>query len=495
MGDDLAISVRDVTKHYMIYSRPEDRLKQSVVPRLQRLVKREPTKYFTDFAALSNVSFDVGRGETVGIIGRNGCGKSTILQVVCGILQPSAGAVEVNGRIAALLELGAGFNPEFTGRENVYMNGAILGLSQKEMNERFDQIAAFADIGAFIEQPVKTYSSGMCVRLAFAVAINVDPDILVIDEALAVGDVAFQRKCFARLEQISERGGTILFVSHSTGSIVELCDRAILLDGGELLLDGKPKRVTNQYLKLVHMPAEKLVEAREKVRAMQELPDEDEPEAGEKDAAGAADTAQDKTAQPVANGAARGEESDEERQQRLEEEEGWFDPNLKSQSVVEYESRGARIRDLRILAPSGRQVNVLKMGQRYTYEYYVDFDKMAENVVFGMMIKTVNGMELAGANNDRRKELRIKRVEDGQSMKITFEFECRLMPNAYFGTAGVMGTVDEEHDFLHRNLDLIAFRVMPGSEMSEFDNGHFGLDTRFDAVVVGNVNQLEQHQI
>jgi len=491
MTADFAIRVQGVSKHHLIFQKPQDRLKQMIVPRLQGLVRREPTRYYQDFAAINGVSFDVKRGETVGIIGRNGCGKSTILQIICGILQPSTGSVEVNGRIAALLELGAGFNPEFTGRENIYMNGAILGLDQKEMDKRFDDIAAFADIGDFIERTVKTYSSGMYVRLAFAVAINVDPDILVIDEALAVGDVAFQRKCFARLEQISERGATILFVSHSTGSVVELCDRAILLDGGELLLDGKPKRVTNQYLKLVHMPAEKLAEAREMVKAMQDLPDEkpqevvSEPptERGAEDAA----------TPSVINGAAT-EESPEARERRLEEEEGWYDPNLKSQSVVEYESKGARIRDLRILAPSGRQVNVLKMGQRYTYEYYVEFDKMSENVVFGMLFKTVSGTELAGANNDRRKEFRIKHVEAGQAIKVSFEFECRLMPNVYFGTAGVVGTVKGQHDYLHKNIDLIAFRIMPGSEISEYDYGYFGLETQFNAVVVDKIDHLEAQQ-
>src|SRR5262245_22220073 len=210
-SDDVAIRIRDVDKHYLIFARPEDRLKQMLVPRLQRLACRAQSRYYRDFAALTGVSFDIKRGETVGIVGRNGSGKSTLLQIVCGTLRPTHGTVEVNGRIAALLELGAGFNPEFTGRENVYLNAAILGLSRAEIDERFQSIADFADIGEFIEQPVKTYSSGMYVRLAFATAINVDPDILVVDEALAVGDEAFQRKCYARIEAIKEKGGTILF--------------------------------------------------------------------------------------------------------------------------------------------------------------------------------------------------------------------------------------------------------------------------------------------
>lgn len=239
-SDDVAISVKDLHKHFLIFSRPQDRLKQMIVPKLQRATFLSPKKYYKEFAAVSSVSFDIKRGETVGIIGRNGSGKSTLLQLICGTLRPSTGSVIVRGRVAALLELGAGFDPEFTGRENVYMNATILGASRAEIDERFESIAAFADIGEFIEQPVKTYSSGMYIRLAFAVAINVDPDILIIDEALAVGDEAFQRKCFARLEKIQERGGTILFVSHSASSIVQLCTKAILLDAGEMILEGKP---------------------------------------------------------------------------------------------------------------------------------------------------------------------------------------------------------------------------------------------------------------
>ena len=459
MTSKSAICVRSVSKHYLIFQKPPDRLKQMIVPRLQRLAGREPSRYYNEFSALNGVSFEVARGETVGIIGRNGCGKSTVLQIICGTLQPSVGEVRVNGRIAALLELGAGFNPEFTGRENVYMNGAILGLSQRELDERFDEIAAFADIGQFIEQPVKTYSSGMYVRLAFAVAINVDPDILVIDEALSVGDVAFQRKCFARLEQIRERGGTILFVSHSTGSIVELCDRAILLDGGELLLDGDPKRVTNQYLKLMNMPAEKLARAREKIRALQDLAEPEEEGGEEKKVA----EKEGRIALRV--GKPQEEETEEERERRLEEEEGWHDPNLQSQSKVEYESRGARIRDLRILAPSGRQVNVLKMGQRYTYEYYVDFEEEAQDVGFGMLIRSVSGLELAGAGMELRKDLRLSTVQEDHKARARLEFSANLLPGSYYLNAGVMAAQNGGRDYVHRLLDGLIFQIAPEKDL------------------------------
>ncbi|MBI3442008.1 MAG: ABC transporter ATP-binding protein [Proteobacteria bacterium] len=227
-SNDIAIRVSNLSKCYHLYDAPRDRLKQFVAPRLQRLVGQNAKQYFREFWALKDVSFEVKKGETVGIIGRNGSGKSTLLQIICGTLTPTSGTVETSGRIAALLELGSGFNPEFTGRENVYMNAAVLGLSKEEVDKRFDDIAAFADIGQFIEQPVKTYSSGMVVRLAFAVIAHVNADILIIDEALAVGDTFFNQKCMRFLREFREKG-TILLVSHDTASVMALCDKAILL--------------------------------------------------------------------------------------------------------------------------------------------------------------------------------------------------------------------------------------------------------------------------
>ena len=247
MCSDIAIRVENLSKCYQIYNKPADRLKQSLCPRVQRLLGREPQQYFKEFWALKNVSFEVKKGETVGIIGRNGSGKSTLLQMICGTLTPTSGSVQTFGRVAALLELGAGFNPEFTGRENVYLNASILGLSQEEIDQKFDAIAAFADIGEHLEQPVKTYSSGMFVRLAFAVIAHVDADILIIDEALAVGDAFFTQKCMRFLRDFM-KSGTILFVSHDTGAIVNLCTYALLIRNGVIAQAGTPKEVTETYL-------------------------------------------------------------------------------------------------------------------------------------------------------------------------------------------------------------------------------------------------------
>lgn len=246
---DVAVSVRDVGKRYRIYEKPQDRLKQMLFARLGR-------RYGEDFWALRHVSFDVAPGERFGVIGRNGSGKSTLLQVIAGTLAPTEGDVHIHGRVAALLELGSGFNPEFTGRENVFINGAIQGLSREQVHARFDEIAAFADIGDFIDQPVKLYSSGMFVRLAFAVSTSVEADVLLIDEALAVGDVFFRQKCYRRLEALRDRGVSVILVSHAIGDIEEFCKHALLLDHGRPQFVGPSVQAVKQYY---------LIESRDRV--------------------------------------------------------------------------------------------------------------------------------------------------------------------------------------------------------------------------------------
>jgi ABC-type polysaccharide/polyol phosphate transport system ATPase subunit len=239
MSSDIVLKVNHIGKRYEIYEAPHHRLFQTLF--------RGRKQFYKEFWALRDVSFEVKRGECVGIIGRNGSGKSTLLQIIVGTLASTAGDVEATGRVSALLELGSGFNPEFTGRENVYMNGAILGLSKTQMDKKFDEIAAFAEIGEFIDQPVKIYSSGMYVRLAFSIAINVDPDILIIDEALAVGDIRFQVKCYRKFDEFREKNKTILFVSHSSSDVVRLCDRAIWLDNGIIRNSGPSKNIVEEY--------------------------------------------------------------------------------------------------------------------------------------------------------------------------------------------------------------------------------------------------------
>ncbi len=243
MSSEIIICAENIGKCYQIYDRPIDRLKQSLW--------RGRKQFFKEFWALKNVSLKIKKNETVGVIGSNGSGKSTLLQIVCGILSPTEGKLKVNGRIAALLELGSGFNPEYTGRENIYMNASIMGLSKAEMDSRYEEVVAFADIGGFIDQPVKMYSSGMYVRLAFAAAVNVSPDILVVDEALSVGDARFQQKCMDKIRNFCKTG-TVIFVSHDTAAVTELCSRVFWIESGKIRLDGTPKFVTEKYLQYMY---------------------------------------------------------------------------------------------------------------------------------------------------------------------------------------------------------------------------------------------------
>lgn len=252
MSSEVAIRVENISKCYQIYDQPRDRLKQFILPKINAALNFPEKKYYHEFWALNNLSFEVKKGEAVGILGRNGSGKSTLLQMICGTLNPTSGSIQTVGRIAALLELGSGFNPEFSGKDNVYLNGSLLGLTKDQIDEKYDAIAAFADIGDHLNQPVKTYSSGMLVRLAFAVQVQVEPDILIVDEALAVGDWLFQKRCFQKIEQLISNGTTLLFVSHDQESVRTLTNRALLLDKGKMLSWGASSEVVLSYRKLLH---------------------------------------------------------------------------------------------------------------------------------------------------------------------------------------------------------------------------------------------------
>lgn len=408
------IELRRVSKAYPIYERPADRMKEAFHP-LRR-------KYHHPFYALRDVSFSVTKGETIGIVGRNGSGKSTLLQILCRVLSPTDGEVYVGGRTAALLELGTGFDPEFSGRENVYLNAGILGMSREEVDRRFDEIVTFSGIGDFIEQPLKSYSSGMVVRLAFSVMINVDADILVIDEALAVGDEAFQRKCFGRLASFVERGRTLVFVSHSPQTVTQLCDRALLLEGGRLVIDAGAGEVIREYHRRIYSPGSKDAEM------------------------SAGDT-------PVENGndAETGEESA-------------FDPALYSQSALIYEQQGARIDNIRMLNRRDEAVNSLTVGGVYTLVYEVTFSADARRVVFGSMVKTVSGLELGGMVSHPL-TAPMPHAASGSRVEVRFEFQCSLAPGFYFVNAGVVGQVDGKNGYLHRVVDALMLRVEPDNHL------------------------------
>ena len=432
-----AIEIRNVSKAFPVYARPHHRL-------LQMLARSNKRRWYNEFVALRDVSFQVARGETLGVVGRNGSGKSTLLQIICGTQTPTAGEVNVNGRVAALLELGSGFNPEFTGRENVFLNGAVLGLCQEEIERRFDSIAAFAEIGEFMERPVRTYSSGMYVRLAFAVAINVTPDILVVDEALSVGDEAFQRKCFARINRIREDGATVLFVSHSASTVVELCNRAVLLDGGELLAIGTSKFVVSRYQKMLYSPSDKVMAIREAIRS--------EFESGS--AAGAGDM-------PVAMSSAGGRPGPEGdgTASAADADEAYFEEGMQSKSTFRYEISGAEIEDPHIETLAGRRVNVLQPLKEYVYTYRVRFEQAVMRVRCGMLIKTVTGLDLAGCVTSWTGD-EFPQVSAGQIIEVRFRFPCLFASGAYFMNAGVMGRIDDDEVYLDRWIDVAMFKVI-----------------------------------
>lgn len=425
-SDEIAISVQDVSKCFYTYEKPSDRLKQSFVPRLQRLVGDKVSTYGKEFWALNNVSFSVKKGETVGIVGRNGSGKSTLLQIICGTLMPTSGQIETQGRIAALLELGSGFNPEFSGRENVYLNGAVLGLSKDEIDDRFDAIAGFADIGEFIDQPVKLYSSGMAVRLAFAVQAQVDPDILIVDEALSVGDARFQAKCFERLRQLKENGTSILLVTHASEQVVTHCNRAILLERSRVEMIGSSRPVVNRYLDILF--------GREK------RPDE----------SAAPDTAQlpANVPEPAADELLDfGSEMFHTRTGYNPHEYRWGDG-------------GATLLDYHFTAGGKAFPHSVESGEEIVLNVAVRFNRLIVNPILGFTIKTKEGVTVYGTNSFMLECEGMQSVGGaGTFARGSLKFIARLAAGDYFISLGIASREGEEilpHDRRYDSLHLVV---------------------------------------
>ncbi len=415
MSSNLSIRMNELGKCYEVYSRPSDRLRQMVLPRLNEWLGRPAHDYCQRFWALKGVSLNVQRGETVGIVGRNGSGKSTLLQLVCGTLMPSVGEVETHGRIGALLELGSGFNPDFTGVENVFLNAAVLGLTREQTAARIEAIAEFAGIGEFIHQPVKTYSSGMMIRLAFAVQAQTEPDILIVDEALAVGDARFQAKCFERLRQLKANGTSILLVTHSSEQIVTHCDRAVLMEDGHMLEIGEPKGVVNRYLDLLFGSDS---------RRQAELP----MASVNAVEAGAGDLFQ---TRPNAN----------------PHEYRWGD------GIVE-------ITDFILETDQGSYPSAVESGEALRLSFTVEVLEPIEAPIFGITIKTREGITLYGSNTEKLGVAKAnEEFEPGSCVHISFEFVCRLAQGSYFISLGVATREGERivpHD---RRYDAITFDV------------------------------------
>ncbi len=409
---EFAIQVKHLDKMYKLYNKPSDRLKEA-------LGFKVPVR---EHYALRDVSFEVKRGETVGIIGTNGSGKSTILKIITGVLNPTGGEVVVDGRISALLELGAGFNMEYTGIENVYLNGTMMGFSREEIDARLQDILDFADIGDFVHQPVKAYSSGMFVRLAFAVAINIDPEILIVDEALSVGDVFFQAKCYRKFEEFKKMGRTILFVSHDLSSIARYCDRVVLLNKGVKLEEGSPKQMVDMYKQLL--------------------------------------VGQDPAKQQI---------------QEEKPKESWSEEFQVNPNMLEYGSKLAEITDFAVIDDKGRSTNTIEKGSTFQIRMKVVFHEAIQEPIMAYTFKDIKGTEITGTNTMFEK-MHIEHSDEGDICTVTFTQKMFLQGGEYLLAFGCTGYRDGEFTVFHRLYDACNITVV--SEQNTV--GFYDMDSKVE---------------
>ncbi len=401
MSQPPAIRLNNISKCFKRYGKPIDRLKEALQPSKSRA---------DEFWALRDINLEIERGETYGIIGQNGSGKSTLLQIIAGTLTPTSGTRQVNGRISALLELGSGFNPEFTGRQNVFLNGQILGLSQMEIADKFDDIAAFANIGQFIEQPVKTYSSGMMVRLAFAVAINVEPEILIVDEALSVGDVKFQARCMKRIRQLKESGVTILFVSHDASSVKMLCNQALLLNHGEQVMQGKPNKVVDRYVAM--LSAEDPDSIAEELKA-------------------------------IAN-----RQTDKPDPQNIEEQPTAL-------SVHQHGNKQVHIEQVKLLKAKRQPTERFRHGEEMTIAISLVGQIETLDLIVGISIRNLLGVVVYGTNTEHLTK-KLLNLQSQESLEIEFTFPCHINRGSYTLTVGVHSEEGLSYDWVD---EMIVFEV------------------------------------
>jgi lipopolysaccharide transport system ATP-binding protein len=417
MCSSRAIGVDGLSKAYLIYDRPQDRLKQMLASRARRALGLEPRRYYTEHWALRDVSFEVHRGETVGVLGRNGSGKSTLLQIICGTLAPTAGRVVTAGRISALLELGAGFNPEFTGRENAVLNAQILGLGQEEVEERLGEIESFADIGDFFDRPVKTYSSGMFVRVAFAVQACVEPEILIVDEALSVGDEKFQRKCFDRFERLRAAGTAILFVTHSTTLVERFCQRAILLNCGELIGVGPSSQIVDQYHALLYADEQTYLKFLNRQQAAAATP-------------ALLPVPEELPALPADTEGGAGEG--------------------RALAVIE---------SCRLLGADGTPREVFAPGSVAIVSVRVRCLADVDEIQAGLAIKTVEGVHAFGTSTLYSGQNH-RHARRGEELRFDFELELALCHGVYFVSAAIARPISHaDMSYLDKRTDALVFKV------------------------------------
>ncbi len=441
-SNEIAISLKNVSKYYKLYNNPKDRLKEAL--------NRSNKTYHKKFYATKNLNLEIKKGEILGIVGKNGSGKSTLLKLITSVLVPDEGSVKVNGKISALLELGSGFNPEFTGMQNIFFYGTILGFTKKEMEKKLDNILAFADIGDFIAQPLKTYSSGMKSRLGFAVAVHIDPEILILDEVLAVGDVLFRRKCYAKMEEFFKGGKTIIYVSHDANSVNELCTRAVFLDAGTIILDSDAKTVTSYYQKYLFATDVNREKVRDEIKSLSE---------------GKINTSE-VSALPIKKE---------------------IDPTLFIKGFVSEPNRLndhiAVFKDIMIYSDKNQTANQLTLKSKYIVKFKIVFKKEMKNVSLGLRVKTLKGVVISGINLKAYKNKTIPYVTKDSAYEVESMFDCLLLPDTYFLN---LSCSDAEENSAGVD-DAFMFKVLPSSVMQ---GGYVTLNQTLDVHNTENDNNI-----
>jgi len=458
MSSEAVIKLDGIGKSYRIYQRPIDRIRE--------MYSLRGRTYHKTFSALKEINLAIERGDTLGIIGPNGSGKSTLLEIICGTLTPSTGTVAVQGRIAALLELGAGFDPAFSGRENVYINAALMGVSREEVDERFDEITEFAGVGEFIDHPVSTYSSGMYVRLAFATAINTDPDILIVDEALAVGDIRFQRKCYRRFEEFKKAGKTILFVTHSVELVQAHCSKAIYLRSGEIRAQGLPGETIQRYLDDLFGPNEAELSESDGCEEGGSVPDQARSRLEQ--------------SQNLSHGSVSGSAAMIRSPKDLLPTKPFYNGN-----EYRWGDRRAEIYDVEITDEGHQHLSYARPGQAISLRAKVYFKEPLAPLIFGLTVKTVDGRVAYGVNT-RERGIRIPEARSNEAFEIAFTFNCSLIPGDYFISLGVaLDDEGKDNVAVDRRYDVIFLPVQGQA-------GDFGIAALDAKMAINSVGTTEK---
>lgn len=466
---NIAVKFENVSKFYKLYNSPKDRLKEALHP--------FGKKRHREFYALKNINLEVKKGEILGIVGRNGSGKSTLLKIIAGVVQANSGRVIVNGQVSALLELASGMNPDYNGLQNIYFGGIMMGFTREEMKAKIDDIIAFAEIGDYIHQPLKTYSSGMRARLGFALAININPEILVVDEVLSVGDELFKRKCFAKMEELFKSGCTVFFVSHSSNSVVEICTRAILLDDGEIILEGSPKFVTINYDRLLfgnpterqNIRKELMVVNQQRSKGTIHIKESVEPLSKPSKT----DSSLFAVAEPV--------DIPEKTNNKSCIHEAVYLPEFQSKAKTIHKTAKINLVNVHISTLKGKKVNSLFPNEFYLLNYSITFDDDAEDFAIACVFKSEKGLVLSGVRYPPVGKT-LEKVIKNTTYSVKLKFKCSFLPGNYYLDIGIVGFKTGEKQVLSAEYDALAFKIQNCKCLREITSswGYFSLEPEID---------------